>query len=154
LTALRHFLAHQWEKRQAAKRGGGELPLYLDDHVEAEHQYQQDLATERSPERLYDRSWALRVFAESLSKLHQEFLDQDRDTQFDLIKSYLTQEPSPGAYTTLGTALGMTANAVAVMVHRLRQRYATLVRESVADTVAQPTQVDEELAYLISLICD
>jgi hypothetical protein len=48
----------------------------------------------------------------------------------------------------------MTANAVAVMVHRLRQRYATLVRESVADTVAQPTQVDEELAYLISLICD
>ena len=96
----------------------------------------------------------MRVFAESLSKLHKEFLDQNKATQFDLIKNYLTQEPGPGAYATLGAALGMTGNAVAVMVYRLRQRYAALVRESVANTVAQPAQVDEELAYLISLICD
>jgi hypothetical protein len=147
-------MAHQWEKRRAAKRGGGEVPLFLDDQREAEHQYQQELATNCSPERLYDRSWALRVFAESLSKLHQEFLEQNKAAQFDLLKSYLTQEPGPGAYTALGAALGMTANAVAVTVYRLRQRYATLVRESVAETVAQPAQADEELAYLISLICD
>ncbi len=154
LTALRHFLTHQWEKRTAAKRGGGELPLELNEHVEAEHQYQHDLATESSAERLYDRSWALRVFADSLSKLHQEFLEQNKAIQFDALKSYLTQEPGQGAYTKLGDALGMNANAVAVMVYRLRQRYAAIVRESVADTVAQPAQVDEELAYLISLICD
>lgn len=154
LTALRHFLAHQWERARAAKRGAGLLPICWDEYTEAELQYQQDQRSASSAERLYDRSWALRVFEQSLARLRQEFTDDAKLTQFELLKNYLTQEPGLGAYAAAGATLGMSPNAVAVMVYRLRQRYAGLVRECVAETVAQPGQVQEELSYLISLICD
>lgn len=153
LTALKHFLAHEWEKSQAAKRGGG-LALVSWDEETAEAWYQQEpTASGATPERLYDRSWALRLFEQSLERLRQECAEQSKDLQFEQLKSYLTQEPEPGAYAKAAARLGLSANAVAVAVHRLRQRYAVLVRESVAQTVAQPDQVEEELAHLISLIC-
>ena len=86
--------------------------------------------------------------------MRQESNAQGKGPQFDKLKNYLTQEPEPGAYAAVAASLGLSPNAVAVAVHRLRQRYASLVSESVAETVAQPGQVEEELTYLISLICD
>jgi RNA polymerase sigma-70 factor (ECF subfamily) len=154
LTALRHFLIHEWEKGNAAKRGGGLAPFSWDEQT-AEHLYQHEptgLGT--TPERVYDRSWALRVFEHGLEQLRQETSDQGKGPQFDQLKSYLTREPETGAYAAVAASLGLSPNAVAVAVHRLRQRYAVLVRQSIAETVAQPGQVEEELAYLISLICD
>lgn len=153
LTGLRHFLAHEWEKNRAAKRGGGAVPLCFDEQI-AEAQYQHEPASNGSPERLYDRSWALRVFEQGLERLRRELIDQDKTAQFEQLKPYLTQEPGSGAYAAAAASLGLSPNAVAVAVHRLRQRYAALVREAVAETVAQPGQVEEELSYLISLICD
>jgi RNA polymerase sigma-70 factor (ECF subfamily) len=154
LTALRHFLSHEWEKGQAAKRGGGVAPLSLDEQT-AEDKYRHEPASATfTPERVYDRTWALKLFEESLARLRQESFDQGKKSQFEQIKNFLTQEPGPGDYATAATRLGLSPNAVAVAVHRLRQRYAALVRESVAQTVAQASQVEEELAYLISLVCD
>jgi DNA-directed RNA polymerase specialized sigma24 family protein len=151
LTAFRHFLAHEWEKKRAAKRGGGVPPLYLDEQT-AEEWYQQEPATAGAPDQLYDRTWGLRVFEQSLARLRQEFVVQGKTRQFEELKSFLTHEPAPGAYAAVAASLDLSPNALAVAVHRLRQRYAVLVRDSVAQTVAQPDQVEEELRYLISLI--
>jgi DNA-directed RNA polymerase specialized sigma24 family protein len=153
LTALRHFLAHEWEKARAAKRGGGQVLLPLDEAT-AESCYQGELANSESPEILFDRAWALRVFEQALKALRQEFADRGKLDQFEQLKSYLTEEPGPGAYANLGAELQLSPNAVAVTVHRLRQRYGELVREAVAHTVAQPSLVEEELRYLISLVSD
>jgi len=154
LTALRHFLIHEWEKGNAAKRGGGLAPFSWDERT-AEDLYQHEpTALGTTPERMYDRSWALRVFERGLEWLRQETNEQGKGPQFDKLKSYLTREPETGAYAAAAASLGLSPNAVAVAVHRLRQRYATLVRQSIADTVAQPGQIEEELTYLISLICN
>ena len=153
LTALRHFLSHEWEKGQAAKRGGGVTPLSWDEQSAEDSYRLEPIAATATPERMYDRTWALRVFQQALERLRQESVRQGKESQFEQIKSYLTQEPGDGDYAALAKTLGLSPNAVAVAVHRSRQRYAALVRESVAETVAQPGQVDEELAYLISLVC-
>jgi RNA polymerase sigma-70 factor (ECF subfamily) len=154
LTALRHFLIHEWEKGNAAKRGGGLAPLSWDEQT-AEDLYQHEPTTlGTTPERVYDRSWALRVFEQGLERLRQEANEQGKGAQFDQLKSYLTREPEPGDYAAVGAGLSLSPNAVAVAVHRLRQRYTAMVRQCVADTVARPGQVEEELTYLISLICD
>jgi DNA-directed RNA polymerase specialized sigma24 family protein len=154
LTSLRHFLAHEWEKGQAAKRGGGVAPLSWDQQTAEERYGHEPAAAATPPERVYDRSWALRLFEQGLERLRQECIEQGKCFQFEQLKSYLMQEPGPGAYAAVSANLGLSPNAVAVAVHRLRQRYAALVRESVAQTVAQSGQVEEELDYLISLICD
>ena len=154
LTALRHFLTHEWEKGQAAKRGGGVAALSWDEQT-AENTYRlEPAAGTATPERMYDRTWALRVFQQGLERLRQESVQQGKELRFEQIKNYLTQEPGSGDYAAVAAKLGLSPNAVAVAVHRSRQRYAALVRESVAETVAQAGQVEEELAYLISLVCD
>jgi RNA polymerase sigma-70 factor (ECF subfamily) len=154
LTALRHFLAHEWEKGKAAKRGGGFGPVSWDEEM-AEDWYQHEPAKPgASAERVYDRAWALRVFEKALERLRSEADEQGNGLQFDTIKSFLTKEPGAGAYPSIASSLDMSPNAVAVAVHRLRQRYAIMVRQMVADTVAQDGQVEEELDYLISLVCD
>lgn len=152
LTSLRHFLAHEWKKARAEKRGGG-LPLVNLEELGAETLFQEEPATAGTPERLYDRTWALRVFEHGLAQLCQESAAQGKNRQFERLKDFLTEEPGPGAYDAVAASLDLSPNAVAVAVHRLRQRYAALVREAVAETVAQPAQVEDELRYLISLIC-
>ena len=151
LTALRHFMAHEWEKARAAKRGGGVVPLCWDEQG-AEQRYHQEPGNENTPEQAYDRSWALGVFEQSLTRLRQELADAGKAFQFEHLKKYLMQEPAPGDYGALGPILGLSPNALAVAVHRLRQSYAMLVRQAVAETVAQQDQVEEELRYLISLV--
>ena len=83
----------------------------------------------------------------------KECSEQGKAAQFHQLKNYLTQEPGPGAYAQVAASLGLSPNGVAVAVHRLRHRYAALVRQLVTETVAQAGQVEEELAYLISLVC-
>ena len=151
LTALKHFMAHEWEKARAAKRGGGLIPVCLDEQV-AERCYQAEATVNSGPERAYDRAWALRVFEQSLTKLRHELEATGKATQFDQLKKYLTQDPGPGEYAAEAAILSLSPNALAVAVHRLRRRYAELVREAVAETVAQPEQIEEEVGYLISLV--
>jgi RNA polymerase sigma-70 factor (ECF subfamily) len=123
------------------------------DEETAERCYQRDSTLGNAPEALFDRAWALRVFEQALTGLRQEFISRGKAEQFERLKRYLTEEAGPGVYPSIGAILQLSPNAVAVAVHRLRQRYAELVRELVAQTVAQPSQVEEELRYLISLVC-
>jgi len=151
LTSLQHFLAHEWERARAQKRGGG-LPLLPWDERSAESRYQLDATPDLAPDQVFDQRWALTLFQKALTRLHQEFAAEGKAQQFDQLKGFLSGVPAEGAYASAAADLGLKGGAVAVAVHRLRRRYGELVREEIAQTVASPAEVEEELRHLIALI--
>jgi len=152
LTALNHFLANEWRRSQAAKRGGGKTIISLDDS--AEIRYAQEPACHITPEKIYDRRWAVSLFDRALGRLREEYVGADKTRLYDRLKEFLTTEAHDGEYDRLGTELEMTAGAVAAAIHRLRQHYRQLVREEVAQTVETPADVDEEVRALLAALGD
>jgi RNA polymerase sigma factor (sigma-70 family) len=150
LASLNHFLHDQRDKARAAKRGGGQRALSLDDE-NAEQRYAAELAVDLAPDKLYDRGWALTVLNNALSRLQAEFTAAGKAAQFNEFKVFLSSEAATGAYEAMAPRLGMTPHAVSMAVRRLRQRYAESVRAEVADTVAGPADVEAELNYLFAV---
>jgi len=148
LTSLQNFLAHEWERARAVKRGGGRTLLPWDE-VSVESRYQLEAASDLTPDKIFEERWASTLFQKALAGLQQEFAAAGHSKQFDRLKGFLSTEAQAGAYTELAASLGMSAGAVAVAVHRLRQRYGELVREEIAHTVSSPTEIEDELRYLI-----
>jgi RNA polymerase sigma-70 factor (ECF subfamily) len=149
LTSLNHFLAHEWERAHAAKRGGAHPHLPWDQSC-AESQYLLEPVSELSPEKLFDQRWALTLFQQALTRLRAEYETGGKAAQFDALKGFLTDAAEDG-YAGVASRLGTSAGSVAVGVHRLRRRYGELVREEVAHTVASRVEIQEELRYLIEL---
>lgn len=151
LHALNGFLANQYDRVRAAKRGGGleRVPL---DAEEAERGYSQALVTESTAEQVYDRRWALTVLEMAMNRVKQEVAGTGKERPFEILSPFLSREPEPGEYAAAASALGISAGAVGVSVHRLRQRYRECVRSVVAETVSDPAQVDEELTALLAVL--
>jgi RNA polymerase sigma-70 factor (ECF subfamily) len=150
LASLRHFLSDARDKVRAAKRGGGEPALSLDD-ADAEQRYASELSSPFAPEKMFDHRWALTVLNNALVRLQAESAVEGRDGRFDHLKPFLSTEAAAGTYNALAPKLGMTPHAVGMAVCRLRKRYAELVREEVAETVAGSADVDAELNYLLEV---
>jgi len=151
LKALNHFLADEWRRDHALKRGGSHTRLSLDTE-DWESRFGRDLRSEQTPELLFERRWALALFARALDRLRVEFTGAGRSEEFDHLKEFLTQPSHKGAYSAVATQLGMEEGAVSVRVHRLRKRYRELVREEVARTVSTPGEVEEELRHLLAVL--
>jgi RNA polymerase sigma-70 factor (ECF subfamily) len=151
LASLNNFLANEWARAQTAKRGGGRIPLSLDAES-AESQYQLEPASTLSPEKLYDRRWAVRLLEQAFAALQAEFKSEEKARVFAHLKEFLEDGAGSGDYAGAAEALGMTPNAVAVAVHRLRHRYRELVRAAVLQTVAAPEQVEEEVHCLLAAL--
>ena len=151
LTSLKSFLAHEWERARAARRGGGEIHVSWD-QSSAEDRYKVEPATDLTPDRVFEQRWALTLFQQALIRLRDECIADGKDELFARLKAFLSDDPAPGAYAEAADALKMNSGAVAVAVHRLRLRYGELVREEIAHTVASHAEVQEELRYLIGLI--
>jgi RNA polymerase sigma-70 factor (ECF subfamily) len=149
LVALNHFLTDEWRQAQAAKRGGGQPLISLDANT-AESRYALELASDLTPERIYERAWALTLLDQAISKLKEECRTAGKGPHFDLLESFLTNEATQSVCAAAGAQLGMTAGAVAVAIHRLRQRYRELVREAVAHVVANPAEVEDEIRWLFA----
>ena len=147
LTAMKRFLANDYRHSQAAKRNSGQPLVSLDDTAEV--RYAQETVSTLSPEKLYDRRWALSLFERALRRLREQHAAPEKSRGFDQFKKYLSEEPGPGDYARLGSELGISRGAVAAAVHRLRQHYRELVREEISLTVETPAQVDEELRSLL-----
>jgi len=147
LGAMNHFLSDEWDKARAQKRGGGKV-IHLDTAV-AESVYAQDHADALTPERIFDRRWAVTVLEEVHHRLQQEHRREGKAAQFEALRFSLMGERSAVPYAELAGKLGMSEGAVKVAVHRLRQRYRTLLREFIAETVATPDEVEDELRYLM-----
>ncbi len=151
LGAMNHFLTREWRKGQAAKRGRGQLPLSLDTTT-ADERYRREPLSEETPERAYERRWALTLFDRALTRLQEDMGADGRGAKFDQLKPFLAGDPEPGEYAAAGTRLNMNAGAVAAAVHRLRQRYGDLVREEIAHTVSSPAEVEEEVRSLLAAL--
>lgn len=149
LGSLEHFLAREWTKARAQKRGGGRAILSLD---EAEVRYGREPVDELTPEKIYDRRWATTILGQAMTSLRKECLGSEKEDLFCRVESSLSGEKGEQSYTEIARALNMTEGALKVAVHRLRQRYGELVRGEIAQTVTTPTEVDEELRYLLAVL--
>ncbi|MEM9280463.1 MAG: sigma-70 family RNA polymerase sigma factor [Verrucomicrobiota bacterium] len=153
LASLKHFLANEWDRSQAAKRGGGHLPISLDD-TQSEARYQLEPAEHLSADKLYERRWALTLLDQVLERLKSEMADSGKETQFEALKPCLTQGKGEQSFAAIGKQLGVSEGTARVAAHRLRQRYRDLLRDEIAQTVADQSDVDEEIRYLISVLGD
>jgi RNA polymerase sigma-70 factor (ECF subfamily) len=149
LTAVSRFLANEYDRSTAAKRGGGSLPLDLE---VAEVACRIPSSTTDSPEHAYDRRWALAVLDQAMRRLREEARRSGKARQFERLHTFLSREAEEGEYAALGLAWGMSAGAVGVGVHRLRQRFREWVRAEIASTLSDPGLVEEEMRHLLSVL--
>jgi RNA polymerase sigma factor (sigma-70 family) len=150
LTALKRFMVNEWDRSQAQKRGGGKRFISLDS-LDAEKRYAVEPVDEMTPDRLFDRRWAMAVLDEVLRRLRQEYVDRGKVQLFDAIQGSLADDPD-AEYGHIARELGMTGGAVKVAAHRLRRRYRQLLREEIAQTVAGPEEVEEEIRHLMECL--
>ena len=151
LAALSHFLANEWDKTRAQKRGGAIqfVPLQLDS---AETRYGQEPADPVTPEQCFERRWALALLDEVLNRLREEHMAAGTAEMFDALKPCLVGDRQAQPYAALAAQLGVTEGAVKVALHRLRQRYRQLLRKEIANTVATPEEVNDEMHHLFAVL--
>lgn len=147
LASLKNFLTNEWKKSQRLKRGGGDTVLSLDWET-ADTKFQVAATNEPSPDKAFDREWAVALLAEVIERLRAECAADGKGTQFDQLKVFLTAGKGAVPHAAIAKALGMDEGAVRVAVHRLRKRYRELLRDEIAHTLADPAQVDEEMRAL------
>ncbi len=150
-TVCGHYLANRRDRERAHKRGGGRAPLSIDS-ADAESRYIREPVHELTPERIFDRSWALTLLARVYEQLHREYEDAGRGTVIDELRAVLTEDPKAAPYSKIAARLGISVGAVRVAVHRLRRRYGILLRREIAATVHDPSEVDDEIRALFAAL--
>lgn len=147
LGCFKHFLAHEWRKGHAAKRGGGDTTVTLDfsDVLEP-------VSDRRSPEEEFDRQWALSVLHKVFTELEAKYRNDGKGDLFDTLKGELMSEVRDATLADLAKSLGMKENALKVAAHRLRRRYRDLLRRTVADTLERTELVDDEMQHLLDAL--
>jgi RNA polymerase sigma-70 factor (ECF subfamily) len=151
LASLKHFLANEWDKARAQKRGGGQSLIRLDDAT-AESRYKLEPRDEASADRLYERRWALTLLERVLARLREEHATAGKAKQFDALKAFIGGERDAEGYAAVGAALGMSEANVKITVHRLRKRYRDLLRDEIAQTVGSEAEIDEEIRHLFATL--
>lgn len=151
LAALKHFLANEWDRAQAQKRGGGAEHLSLN-WQDADERFHLDPPDPTNPERLFDREWALALLDRVIARLAAECARDGKADLFTQAKGFLTVSSAAIPYGEAAKRLGMDEGALRVAVHRLRKRYRELLRDEIAQTLAEPGQVDDELRSLLAAL--
>jgi len=151
LAALTNFLNNEWDKRQTLKRGGRRQIISLD-AATAETQYRHEPVDLATPEKLFERRWALTLIEHVLSRLKQEYAAGGKSTLFAELEPFITGEITAGSYAALASSLAMEEGSVRVALTRLRRRFGELLRSEIAYTVASPEEVDEEIRQLFAAI--
>src|SRR5687768_4216762 len=148
LGSLKHFLRDERDRANALKRGGGE-PLVALDAADAEQRYALEPRDDLTPDRLYDRRWALAVIDRALERLRAEYVAAGKETLFAELQPTLTAGSRAKSYREIAVVLAMEEGAVKVAAHRLRQRYGSALRAEIAETVSSPEEVAAELRQLL-----
>lgn len=147
LVSLKHFLANEWDKTRCLKRGGGQIHLSLDWQTADSH-FQIADAREASPDKVFDREWAVALLARVIDRLHAECEADGRGALFLELRPVLTAGKGAIPYSEPAKRLGMAEGAIRTAAHRLRKRYRELLRHEIAQTLTDPAQVDEEMRAL------
>ena len=143
LKSLQNYLANEWDRARAAKRGGGQALISLDD-TDAEERYRLEPMDNMTADKLFDRRWVMTLLEQVMVRLRGEYSQLGNAQLYETLKDSLAGSRESAPYAQLATELKMTEGAVKVAVHRLRARYRELLREEIAQTVAGPGQVGEE----------
>lgn len=150
LTSLIFFLGDEADRSRAQKRGGGMvLPFEL---VSGEERYQREPVDTDTPERIFERRWAFSLLDRVMERLRAEFVLHGRLEHFNKMRMFLVAE-ADAPYAILAREVEMSEGALKVAIHRLRKRYRELFRQEIAETVADPGEVDAELRYLVAALC-
>lgn len=147
LTSMSHFLANEWDKSQAQKRGGGQRIISFDD-TRAEERYRLEPVEHTTPETLFERRWAEAVVGVALDRLAEETEPQ----RFEVLKRFLLEDKGTVSYDEGAAALGMSVAAVTSAIHRLRARFSALLVAEVSNTVSAPEIVEPELRHLLAAL--
>ena len=147
LASLKHFLANEWDKSQTQKRGGGAAHLSLDWQT-ADTKFQVAAANEPSPDKAFDREWALALLAKVIERLQKECETDGKIKLFEQLKMFLTAGKGDSAQAEVAKVLDMEEGAVRVAIHRLRKRYRVLLRDEISQTLTDESQVDAEMQAL------
>lgn len=151
LASLKNFLANEWDRANALKRGGGRHHLSLDWNS-GESRLSLEPAHSDTPEREFERQWALTLLDVVVRRLQEEFAMADRSLQFDLLKETLTGGRSAVDYSIVAAELSLTEEAARQAAHRLRKRYREVLREEVAATVENDDEVEDEISRLLAAL--
>ena len=153
LSSIENFISNEWDRASAKKRGGGQEIISWEEQ-DAEGRYRNEPVENLTPERIFEKRWASTLLGMVLQKLREEFTIGGRVELFEALKPHLWSEEPALSYAELAARLNMTVVAVKVTVHRLRHRYRDLLREEIAHTVADSTEVDDEIRHLIRIMSD
>ena len=151
LMALKRFLANEWDRSQAQKRGAGASFIHMDPEF-AESQYAADQRTSRPADSLYEKRWAMTLVENVMQRLRREHEAADRLAEFEVLKPCLTAERGDIRYEELAATLGMEPASARSAVHRLRKRFREVFRAEVAGTVADPAEVEDEMRAVIAAL--
>lgn len=151
LSSMNHLLANEWHKARRQKRGGGLVPVSLDD-LQAEQRYELEPADPRTPETLFERRWALALLDRVMVRLAEEWRAAGKAEAFEVIKGFLSGDQDAPGYAETGAGLGMSEGAARVAVHRLRQRYRELLRDEIGQTVESAGDAEDELRHLLAAL--
>ena len=151
LASLNYYVADERDRANAQKRGGGREVLSLDAQ-EAEQRYRLEPVDERSPEKIFEHRWAMTLLDQVLARLGQEFADAGKHELFERLQAFLVEGTGDKTLAEVAQEVGMTQEALKKTVQRMRRRYGQLFREQVAETVANPAEVEEELRHLCAVL--
>ena len=151
LTAVDRFAAKQHDRAAALKRGGGQR-FFSIDFTDGEQRYLREPADNWTPQRIFERRWALTLLDRTLARLRQEHAASGKLAHFDALKTFLTGEAGAPSLRQVAEQLELTEGAVKVAVHRLRQKYREVLRAEIAQTVAGEEDVDSELTLLLAAL--
>ena len=151
LASMRHFLANEWDRSKAKKRGGDirHFSIYF---PRGENRYLAEPADTRTPENVFDREWALTLLDLVHEKVRKHYAQKGQANQFERLKDFLTGSSPTESHDRLAEDLEMTEGAVRVAVHRLRRRFAELLRLEIAETVAEEDEIDSEIRFLFTVL--
>lgn len=149
LTAFTNFAANERAHHATAKRGGGKAHIHLDS-LQAEERYQYEPRSDLSPEKLYDQKWAASLLNQVMQLLSTEYNSLGKGRLFDVLRGVIWGGRQEGGYATLASQVGMSEGAFKVAVHRLRSRFRECLHQEVAQTVATPGEIEDELRHLLS----
>lgn len=152
LTAFKCFLANEWDRAHALKRGGSATTLSLD-QMTAEERYRSEPVDALTADQLYDWRWALDLIDRARHRLREEFVEAGKSDRLPYLEPFLSGGQSETDYSVIHQQTGLTEAAARQEVHRFKKRFGQILRQEVSQTVADPEEVADELRYLIDVVC-
>jgi RNA polymerase sigma factor (sigma-70 family) len=152
-ASVRHFLSNERDRARTLKRGGHHPTVSLDVET-ADGMYQLEPRDDLTPEKMFDRRWALVLLERVLANVRDNQVSAGKGELFDRLKGFLTGDSAGMPYAGIATSLGMTEGAVKVAVHRLRRQFRDALIQEIADTVADPADIDGEIQYLLRAVTE